>query len=298
MGKRLLDNILEELCGRVQADGGFAEQPGGTFRPESTAWAILALRSVDNRHDLVEAARTRLVAAQLNNGLLPASVDTPDALWPTPLAVLAWHGSPKHKSQYDLAVDKLLKTSGRHPKQGIGASTNISHGWPWIDGTHSWVVPTSLAILALTIAANSRNKRIIDGVDFLMGLQLPAGGWNYGNTVVFDQELLPQVDCTGIALAALAGHVPQARIQRSLDYLAAQVPGIRTPLSLCWGLIGLGAWGAIPAKAPDLIAGSYQLQQKYGPFGTTLLSLLMVAYVTNGNIAALFTREGESHGSA
>lgn len=293
MGKRLLDNILGELCGRVQAEGGFAERPGGPCRPDSTSWAIMALKAADSRHELADAARTQLASCQLKDGRVPVSNEAPDAFWPTPLAVLAWHDSSAYQQHRNQAVGFLLQTGNKLLKD-----SPAKRGWPWTAGTHLWVVPTSLAVMALSSAGHGGHQRVGEGVDVLMSLQLPGGGWNCGSTVVFDRVQLPQADCTGVALAALAGRVPRERVQQSLDYLAAQVSRIRTALSLGWGILGLGAWGVIPPSVVDLVAESYQLQQKYGPYDSSLLSLLMVVLATNGNPAGMFSTEGDRRGAA
>ncbi|MBT0893235.1 hypothetical protein KI811_05325 [Geobacter hydrogenophilus] len=253
----------------------------------------MALEAAGRRHELAEAGRTRLAAAQMKNGSVPVSSEAPDAFWPTSLAVLAWNDSTSYQQNQNQAIEFLLQTGNKRLKD-----SPTKRGWPWTAGTHLWVVPTSLAIMALSSAGHGGHKRIGEGVDVLMSLQLPGGGWNCGSTVVFDQVQLPQADCTGVALAALAGHVPKERVQKSLDYLAAQVSRIRSPLSLGWGIIGLGAWGVTQPAIADVVAESCQLQQKYGPYDTSLLSLLMVVLATNGNPAGMFSSEGDRRGAA
>jgi hypothetical protein len=121
-----------------------------------------------------------------------------------------------------------------------------------------------------------------------MDRQLPGGGWNYGNTMVYDQTLLPQPDNTGIALAALASRVERREIQASLDYLQDRVVSLRSPRSLGWAVLGLGAWGQKPVKSHDWIRESLGLQDRYGVFDTSLLSLLNLAGLAeNGSIPFL-----------
>ena len=85
-----------------------------------------------------------------------------------------------------------------------------------------------------------------------------------------------------MALTALAGQVEKKEIQRSLNYLKSQAVSCRTPLSLGWALFGLGAWGERPTEAKKWIIESLSRQRKYGTYGTTLLSLLVLAYSSNG----------------
>lgn len=106
--------------------------------------------------------------------------------------------------------------------------------------------------------------------------------------MVYDQELLPQPDNTGIALAALASRVERREIQASLDYLQDRVVSLRSPRSLGWAVLGLSAWGQRPVKSQDWIRESLGLQDRYGVFDTSLLSLLNLADLAeNGSIPFL-----------
>jgi hypothetical protein len=115
-----------------------------------------------------------------------------------------------------------------------------------------------------------------------MDRQLPSGGWNIGSTMIYGRETYPQLHCTGLALSALAGRVEKKDIDRSLAYLKAQVTACRTPLSLCWALFGLGAWGERPREAQHWIFNCLSRQKKFGIYGTTLLSLIILAYEAKG----------------
>ena len=117
----------------------------------------------------------------------------------------------------------------------------------------------------------------------LMNRQLPHGGWNYGNTIVYGHELLPFVDATGIALTALSGHVAKEKVKNSLAYLHTEAERSRTPLSLAWALFGLGAWGEFPKQASSWIEETLKKQEKFGPYGTSLLSILALAYICRGD---------------
>ena len=120
-----------------------------------------------------------------------------------------------------------------------------------------------------------------------MDRQLSHGGWNYGNTVVFDQELRPMPGNTGMALNALSGRVAEEEVTRSLDYLKFQINMFRTPLSLGWGLLGLGAWGKRPDHAEKRILESLNLQKRYGNYDTSLLAILILSFFLSGGISDL-----------
>ena len=81
---------------------------------------------------------------------------------------------------------------------------------------------------------------------------LPHGGCNYGNTVVFGQELRAHLQPTGMCLLALAGQTAETPlIERSLDYLARELTAKTATASLCYGLLGLAAWQRTPKEAGD-----------------------------------------------
>jgi hypothetical protein len=118
----------------------------------------------------------------------------------------------------------------------------------------------------------------------IMDRQLSHGGWNYGNTTVYGQELHPFIDTTGIALTALAGHVAKENVNRSILFLQSQAGQCRTPLSLGWALFGLGAWGEFPKNSSVWIGESFKRQERYGTYRTSLLSLLALATISQGDL--------------
>ena len=76
-----------------------------------------------------------------------------------------------------------------------------------------------MTLIALEIAGHRAHTRFQEGLRMLMDRQLPHGGWNYGNTIVYGQELHPFIDTTGIALTALAGHVAKEEVKKSIRFL-------------------------------------------------------------------------------
>ena len=90
-------------------------------------------------------------------------------------------------------------------------------------------MPTSLAIIALRVAGLGDHERVQEAKRLLLDRQLPDGGWNYGNTKVFGQELHPMPETTGVALSALSGSVSREEITVSLKYLKIRVTQVRTP---------------------------------------------------------------------
>ena len=294
MREAKIERAIPDLHERLLPDGGFVELPGSLYRVDATAWAIIALTLAGGSNEnTAAAARSRLAASQSKDGRISISREYPQACWPTALAVLAWQGSMAERNAHALGINFLLHTAGKQLKRTADspiADDPSIRGWPWIEDTFSWVEPTSLALLALRTAGYGGHPRAQEAVRMLMDRQLPHGGWNYGNTVVYGHELYPQPGSTGIALAALGGQVDVAEIRKSLDYLRAQSELCRVPFSLCWALIGLSAWREKPLESEPWILESLRLQRKYGAYATSLLSLLIVSFLVDGDISNYFER--------
>ncbi|NVL90208.1 MAG: hypothetical protein HWN69_04320 [Desulfobacterales bacterium] len=293
MQNQLLEHYLEQLKKRCLVDGGFVHRAGGGYRPDATAWAILALKAARISIDELELSMLRLTTDQLEDGRISISSEHPEAFWPTPLAVLAWQGSPAYRKPQSRAVRSLLNKTGVHwlkRSDSAQAHDTSIRGWPWIENTHSWVEPTALSLIALQITGYGGHDRAIEGRRMLLDRQLSQGGWNYGNTITFGKELRPMPDSTGVALNALAGSVSRQDIKHSLQYLKSRVKNIRSPRALGWSILGLGAWGERPSEAPSWILESLRLQEKYGNYDTSPLSLMLISFMAPGGIAGALAK--------
>jgi len=289
-----LHPYLEQLIQRQTDQGGFSEQSGGIDQPDATAWAICILQHDEQFTSQLKPARDYLTKNQLKNGSVPIVQEHPDTVWPTPLAVLAWHSSSKHQAQQKQAIEFLLSRYGHHWASNQQKEDSLLehdpsiHGWPWVANTHSWVSPTALAMLALSVTGHRNHERVKEGAEMIVNRQLPHGGWNYGNTFVWGQELRPFPETTGMALNALAGRVSPNHVERSLEYLARELPTLRTPVALGWGLLGLAAWQQRPAQWQTLIQRCFEQQARYGLYNTTSLSLLLAASIAPEGLESLF----------
>jgi hypothetical protein len=283
---------LELLKSLQLSNGGFPYHAGEAARPDATAWAIISMSAFEFEEERCARGRAYLVSQQGDDGRISISPAHPDASWPTPLAILAWQGhSPSHEAQ-SRAANYLLGFTGRHypnPDPSIVGHDTTIQGWPWIANTHSWIVPTALALLALQQMGWDSHPRALAGQQLLLNRQLTHGGWNYGGTTVFRKELHPLPECTAIALQALAGRIPQGDIERSLEYVLGELPHLRTPISLGWALLGLGAWGFKPSNAEDLVGTSLQRQERYGPFALPSLALLLCGGKAPHGLHSLFS---------
>lgn len=281
--------LLRVTLRRNEAEGGFAQMDRGGPRPDATAWAVLALKAAGEEQPRLEHACRFLSRFQLADGRVVFSRDSETIWWPTPLAVLAFRALPGFESEAERATGFLLKKSGEHykkKKDSPAAHDTEIRGWSWVEATHSWVEPTALAILALRSAGHSGDTRVAEAKRMLLDRQLASGGWNYGNTAVFGQELLPMPDSTGLALAALSGMTDRAAVEKSLDYAEGRVRETDAPFSLFWLACGLTAWGIEPPDLAGRILDCLALQKRRGPYETTLLSMLLLAYACTGRVVS------------
>ncbi|MBW2463953.1 MAG: hypothetical protein JRH11_20055 [Deltaproteobacteria bacterium] len=246
---------------------------------EPTALAAVAFAA---RGQLEDAAAPRqwLAGQQRPDGGVPVLDQLEGPCWPTALAALAWESDDAYQANADRAREWLRQTHGlafEHDEM-VGHDPTLV-GWSWTDETHSWVEPTSHALLALR--ADEPRERTGEAVRLLLDRCVPDGGWNYGNTRVLDNMLRPFPATTGVALAALAGHpevTPEgmAAVQRSQDWLVSALEDARAPLSLGWGLIGLGRWGRYPASTNDWLTASVEADIEADPLHDALRLLAMV----------------------
>lgn len=269
--------------------------PGGKYRTDASAWSVVALSAVSEGPNLLMPARASLAINQLETGAVPFSKNNQEAIWTTPVAILAWEGSNEFSFMKNKAVDFLLKTEGVHWKKKPDAPFDHDtalRGWAWTSRTHSWVEPTALSLIALRVAGYEAHERVREGLRMMMDRQLSEGGWNYGNTKVFGKELYPMPETTGIALSSIAGVSPRASVDKSLNYLRSSVEKSRTPITLGWGLLGLSAYGERPDSAEQLITECFSQQKKYGAYDTAMLSLLILAFIAKDGVVKAFKGSG------
>ena len=272
---------LDKTFGTLQKNPVIGYAPIAAPATEPTAIAALSLIS----HEMQESAKLAvefLASIQSSDGSLGVREKEPEPQWPTSLAVLAWRAFDKqaYATQIDRAVNWILEAKGKAMEQpaDMGHNTQLV-GWSWAEGTHSWIEPTALHILALKAAGRGEHSRTREGVMLLLDRQLPAGGCNYGNTTVLGQMLRPHVHPTGIALLALAGEQDQShRIAKSVAWLKNALSKETTPASLAWGLLGLAAHGVTLPKASTWLEAAFDQVQSHdqSPHKLALLALAAV----------------------
>ncbi len=290
-----VDTWLQDAAGELVAlkgtSAGWSYRPGAEPYTEPSVMATLALAGTSGPGSGLAATGRWLAGIQNADGSVGLAESLPEPTWPTALATLAWAALGDFATERQQATAYLLGFAGAHwkkaPNDPVGHDTSI-RGWPWVGGTHSWVETTALAILALRREGHASHERVQTGLRLLRDRALPGGGWNYGNTTVYGRVLRPHPGPTGLALLALAGRPARdPPVDRALAYLGAELPGIRAPESLCWGLLGLTAWKARPAAADTWLAASYKHLRTGGSRATQLAHLLLAARADANRIFGL-----------
>ena len=234
---------------------GAAESPTGGWpyfgrqssRLEPTCWALLALMSDRSNRPFSPGPHIGfLERCQLHGGLLADDANQP--------ANLAFNGLVAVLAMSRPEVLSRARTSGllsaiaglrgiALPQAREFRQDNSLTGWPWIDGTFSWVEPTSWCLLALkkmkttgVPVTSAIESRIVDGERLLIDRACSTGGWNFGNSAVLGQDLRPYVATTAVALLALQDRLSEPVTARSLTYLQdhalTQTSGMSLALSL------------------------------------------------------------------
>ncbi len=256
---RLVDRLLEDPT----PSGAWGYRSGTSPCAEPTSLACLALSARGVEPKTWGKGLAWLATVQQEDGSVPVSSGIPGPAWSTGLAVLAWlQAGGQEEGRYAAHIKKatgwLLATRGIRlsPNTEVYGHDVTLQGWPWVKDMHSWVEPTSYAILALRAVGQAGHPRVREGARVLLDRALPDGGWNYGNKRILANTLRPFPATTGIALSALAGEPSGPATGRSITYLTQVLQGVRTPLTVGWGLIALTAWNARPAAADDWLARS------------------------------------------
>jgi hypothetical protein len=211
--------------------------------------------------------------------------------WATPHAMLLWTRLDGFEVRRRRARDWLVSVQdppivySAKDRAAIGHDPNLV-GWPWVAGTHSWLEPTAMAVIALCGEGCRDHPRVRRGLNLIDNRAIPGGGWNYGNNVVFGRVLRPQPGPTGMALLALAARGPRdcAVVPPALDYLRQSLPAIRAAASVGWGVLGLRAYHACPPEAASWLEQAYE-RCTGRPDATIGLSLLLLA-ADRGALAA------------
>lgn len=217
------ERALEWLRGRQRPDGSWPPGPGISLSSWMTSLVVIALAdsSVDRRRALAGA---RWLLEQEGRGYS----------WITKLFFRLFPG----RDVIDLDADLT--------------------GWPWFPGTFSWVEPTAWALIALKslradLPPDPAAGRIREAEEMILDRSCVGGGWNYGNSRVYDEELWPYPDTTALALMALQDRSDLPKVAAGLSSLERMLRENRTVLASSLGLLCFRAFGRHEADLQERI---------------------------------------------
>lgn len=275
------------------ADGGWALQPQRRSNTEATALALLALANLRDRSltNQVRRGIEWLLQRQTPGGgfRLTSTVDQPS--WASGLAVLALNVFGAQRTAAVRGAEWLLRQKGRglgllgllqywlYPEQFIVKLDPTLKGWSWTAGSFSWVEPTAYALIVLKkfrkhLSQDQVIARISEGERMIYDRMCVGGGWNYGNSKVFGEELWPYPDTTALALIALQDHPDHPANQLSLQALEKMLEENQSGLALGWSCICFALYGRDIAPWLARLEKSYAKTRFLGETKSVALALL------------------------
>jgi len=236
--ERTTADLRRALLSSRNADGGWGYYPRKASRLEPTAWALLALNESPG------LLKTWRVQGSWRVDVAGAPINY--AFQALTGLVLLQHA--EFIKEASAIARNLLDIRGVSFEQTDAIrQDNSLQAWPWIDGTFSWVEPTALALLLIKKCRSGlpggAAARIADGERMLIDRVCAGGGWNYGGSNVFGQDLLPYVPTTAWGVLALQDRPKEPAFVRSLARLPQDATTEPTAQALALAVIALQVAG-------------------------------------------------------
>ena len=234
------------------ADGGWGYAPQKASRIEPTCWSLLAMSRTSGRPIDVDV----LLRWKRQDGWFVDVPGAPVNYAFNALAALTLWTHPDGAAHALRIASQLLDARGMKFPQGKEIrQDNSLQAWPWIDSTFSWVEPTTMCLLLVKklraqLPAPAANDRIDIAERMLLDRACSAGGWNYGGSNVYGQELFPYVPTTALGLLAMQDRAKDPIVQRAQHWLQKEALTEPSALALSLALIALGV-SRIPAPAVE-----------------------------------------------
>jgi hypothetical protein len=238
------------------ADGGWAYLRGRRSRLEPTCWAVLALA-----HTGGQITADVLRHWPRENGWIADVPSAPPNVAFNAIVALTVLQTATDTAEVDPLIARLIAAKGEtYAHSDVLRQDNGLAAWPWIQGTISWVEPTAWCLMVLkqrrvrgrSIAG--LDQRIEIGERMLIDRVCREGGWNYGNSRVYESDLLPHVPTTALGLLAMQDRRTHPIVQRSLARLRADVETEQSPLALSLATICLRVFGEPMVEAERTLA--------------------------------------------
>ncbi|MFZ2640755.1 MAG: prenyltransferase/squalene oxidase repeat-containing protein [Verrucomicrobiia bacterium] len=270
--------------------GGWPYRPGTQPSPEPTCLSLMALAGLREAGTARDAAIHWLQSRMNSEGALTLIGDN-QPHWSTSLFVIALTRLGVRSDLRDKAVNCLLVWKGKRVEPSEEITLNGAlQGWPWANGTFSWVEPTSYALLALKLAGHGRHERIAEAERLLLDRVCEDGGWNYGNRVIYGAAFQGFPSTTALATLALQDSAAaRPAIERGLAFLERRMQSRQSALTLALAILCFQVFSK-PTAA--LVAALKSRQQSDGSWQqqvylTALAELALQATAGGANVMAL-----------
>lgn len=232
--------------------------------PAAEPVAFAALTAVAyEQMDAATSACDCLLDAQNPDGSVAVNLDAIGPYWTTSLSCIAWRqleirlnvqAGEKYRTATKRGIDFLLSLRGEKitRQEATGHNTQLV-GWPWVEGTHSWLEPTAMALLAMRHGGAAEHPRAQEAARLLIDRQIESGGANYGNTVVLGQTLVPHVMPSAMSVVALHNaDLPSNPLAQTIRYLQNELNRPMAAVSLAWTIHALVSVGLAQEQNFDM----------------------------------------------
>jgi hypothetical protein len=225
---------LDILRRSQNPDGGWSYYCGKQSWLEPTFYGALVLHG----DPAADRAWALLKSWQAPDGSWPPTRGAAISGWGTALCLTLAHIRGDQGEPYRKGVEYLLKTSGT--ESGLWRNLSLK-GWPWKEGTSSWVEPTAHALVALKKASDhlpgsELQERVRSGEALLLDVRCRDGGWNYGSPWTSGQDQRSYPETTALALLGLQG---RAEAGSSLDLAKNWLRTTPSSLARAWITVAL-----------------------------------------------------------
>lgn len=276
--------LKKRLLNAVLADGGWGYYAGQPSRLEPTAWATLALCAGATPIEAgarCTAATTLWAPLQNSKHLIVEKQSAVSNFGFNGLALLALTaaGATSQDPLVSSLTAGLLEARGiQIPDAGTAIKQNtMLQAWSWIDGTFSWSEPTAWCLTALKKTGTRSGQRIADGEAMLLDRVCQNGGWNYGNSNAFTQDLRPYVPTTALGLISLQTRRADAAVTKSLAWLEAHALTEASAMALSLAAIALSVYD----RPTDTVLAALDAQEsKTGSLGNAHLMAMTLYALT------------------
>lgn len=292
----MIEEALRLIIDQQNSDGGWGAVRGRVSNTESTAFAIMALESVERKEltGRVRSGLNWLLRQQQGDGSWRLNGGSPSGSWSTALALLSLSAFPEHRERALKAAEWGLTQEGSSPgwlislimwftaQKDINKINMDLKGWPWASGSFSWVEPTSYFLIGLkklkpALRGTNIEDRIRQGELMIYDRMCDGGGWNYGNSKVYGEALWPYPDITALALIALQDHPDAEPNRKSLEILAKTLKDVDSGLALSWAIICFLLYGRSASELRQLLSQRFEKTAFLSETKTLSLAVLALA---------------------